>query len=282
MIPSCALRLVLAAASSLLIVASAPAHDLWLVPGEAATAGKPQIARATSGDDFPEGDHAPDPAGFVRRLLIRPDGTKGTLEAAGKEGLAGLLRFTPDRLGVHVIAVETKPKLLALDADAFNAYLVSDGLPHIYRLRAKEKTLDRPSKERYVKSPKALVRVGEGGGDPCRVVGLPLEIVPLRDPFALKAGDTLRVRVLFQGKPLPEAYLGWQRPGDGDEPRGAQRCDANGEALVPISHAGLMTVRLIHMTRPKTEEYEWESFWTSLTFRVPEPVRRAPPPSRGR
>jgi hypothetical protein len=31
----------------------------------------------------------------------------------------------------------------------------------------------------------------------------------------------------------------------------------------------LMTIRLTHMTRPKTAEYEWESFWTTLTFRVP-------------
>jgi formylmethanofuran dehydrogenase subunit E len=30
-----------------------------------------------------------------------------------------------------------------------------------------------------------------------------------------------------------------------------------------------MSVRLTHMTRPKGEDYEWESFWTTLTFRVP-------------
>ena len=30
-----------------------------------------------------------------------------------------------------------------------------------------------------------------------------------------------------------------------------------------------MTVRLTHMTRPNAADYEWESFWTTLTFRVP-------------
>jgi hypothetical protein len=30
-----------------------------------------------------------------------------------------------------------------------------------------------------------------------------------------------------------------------------------------------MTVRLTHMIRPKAETYEWESFWTTLTFVVP-------------
>ena len=44
---------------------------------------------------------------------------------------------------------------------------------------------------------------------------------------------------------------------------------AKGEALVPIAQAGLMTIRLTHMTRPKLAEHEWESFWTTLTFQVP-------------
>jgi hypothetical protein len=79
----------------------------------------------------------------------------------------------------------------------------------------------------------------------------------------------LRVRVLFHDKPLPEANLGWQRPGDGDRARGTVRTDARGEALLPIDRAGLMTLRLTHMTRPKAKDYEWESFWTTLTFRVP-------------
>jgi hypothetical protein len=220
--------------------------------------------------EFPKSEHAPDPADFPRRLLLQTDGTAGPLEAAGKEEQSGLLRFTPDRLGIYLVAVETRPKVITLAADAFNEYLVTDGLPHIYRLRAREKTLDQPGRERYSKSPKALLQVGQGGaGDPCRVMGLPLEIVPLRNPFALQAGDTLRVRVLFHGKPLDDANLGWSVPGDGAAPRGTVRSDARGEALVPIAGPGLMTIRLTHMTRPRAEEHEWESFWTSLTFHLP-------------
>ena len=77
-------------------------------------------------------------------------------------------------------------------------------MPHIYRLRAKEKSLDQPAVERYSKSPKALVRVGDGkDGDPCKPLGLPLEIMPLTDPFRSKVGDTLKVRVLFGGSRSP-------------------------------------------------------------------------------
>jgi hypothetical protein len=253
---------------------SARAHDLWLIPDEPAVPGKSLLVRAHSGTAFPKSDHAPDPADFPRRLLLRGDGTEGPLEAAGKEDLSGLLRFTPDRPGVYLVAVETRPKILTLSAEAFNEYLVADGLPHIYRLRAKEKALERPARERYVKSPKALIQVGRGGaGDPGRVLGLPLEIVPSRNPFTLRPGDTLRVRVLFRGQPLPDANLGWSRPGDGEAPRGTVRTDDRGEALIPIAAVGLFTIRLTHMTRPRVKEYEWESFWTTLTFHPPEERR---------
>lgn len=250
---------------------TATGHDLWLIPPAEAKLNAPAVVHAVSGNKFPTGDHAPDPAAFAARTAVAPDGRPLDVEPAGKEAKAGLLRFRPPAAGVYAVAVQTNPKVIALDADAFNEYLVSDGLAHIYRLRAKELTLDRPAKERYSKSPKALVRVGDGtAGDPSKPLGLPLEIVPLQDPFGRKVGDTLKVRVLFRDKPLADARLGWDHPGGGDEPLGAVRTDAGGEAFVPVAKTGLMTVRLTHMTRPKAAEYEWESFWTSLTFRLPQ------------
>ena len=261
------LRSLLVAGAVSLLACPGFAHDLWLIPPEA---GKPAIMRAVSGSKFAIGDHAPDPAKFAKRILTLPDGTEGKLEAAGTEGKDGLLRFTATGPGVYAVGVETTPKMIELDAKKFNEYLVSDGLPHIFMLRAKEDSLDKPAKERYSKSPKALLRIGEGGkGDASKPIGLPLEIVPLQDPFALKAGEALKVRVLFRGKPLAGANLGWDHPGEGELPAGTVLSNEKGEALVPIAKVGLMTIRLTHMTRPKAVDHEWESFWTTLTFRIP-------------
>jgi len=258
----------------LLVVPLSFAHDLWLIPPTKSEPDQQLRILAHSGMDFPKSEHAPDPAKFARRLIINPDGKEAALEPAGTEGLSGLLAFRPQKSGVYVVAVETTPKLITLDADKFNSYLVSDGLPHIYLLRAKEKTLDQPGRERYSKSPKALLRVGkEAAGDASKAVGLPLEIVPLKDPFTLKPGDTLPVRVLFQNKPLADANLGWAHPDEGEMPRGTVRTDGKGEALIPIGKTGLMTIRLTHMTRPKAKDYEWESFWTTLTWMVPEKAK---------
>jgi uncharacterized GH25 family protein len=251
----------------------ANAHDLWLVPAgpDQHRVGQALLVQANSGMDFPKSVQAADTALFAKRLTIRPDGSAGNLEPAGKEGDSGLLRFVPEHAGLHVVAVETQAKVISLEADKFNEYLVADGLPHIYRLRAKEQTLDQPARERYSKFPKALIQVGDAGaGDAAKALGLTLEIVPLANPFGLKPGDTLRVRVLFRNQPLADANLGWDHPDDGEPPSGTVRTDSRGEALVPIAHTGLMAIRLTHMTRPKQADYEWESFWTTLTFRVPD------------
>ncbi len=264
-------RVALVVASATLFLSRAAAHDLWLVPPASAKPNEKAAVSAVSGTKFPNGDHAPDPSKFAKRIVVAPDGTVLEADASGMKEKAGLLTWMPTKDGVYAVAVQTAPKILKLEAEVFNDYLVSDGLPHIYRLRAKEKSLDQPAVERYSKSPKALVRVGDGkGGDPYQPLGLPLEIVPLTDPFSRKVGDALKVRVLFDGKPLADANLGWDHPGDGQDPAGTVRTDSKGEALIPVARAGLMTIRLTHMTRPKTKDYEWESFWTTLTFRIPE------------
>lgn len=262
-------NLFLTTLAALAVNSAASAHDLWLIPKDRISVNSPTTISAVSGMEFPTGDQAPDTARFIRRVVVAPNGRESPVPATGVVGKSGLMEFTPAVAGIHILAVETEPKVLALEAAEFNEYLVTDGLPHIYQLRMKERSLNQPSRERYSKTPKAIFKVGESSdGDPARVLGLTLEIVPLRNPLTLRRGETLPVRVLFRGKPLPDVHLGWQLPGDGELPRGTVRTDANGEALIPIVQPGLMAIRLTHMTRPKTADYEWESFWTSLTIHI--------------
>jgi uncharacterized GH25 family protein len=247
------------------------AHDLWLIPPAKAKAKEKATITAISGTTFPLGDQAPDTAKFAKRWAVAPDGTKIDVDADGIKDKAGLMSFTPEESGVYLLAVQTNPKVLKLEAEAFNDYLVSDGLSHIYRLRHKEKSLNQAGVERYSKSPKVLLSVGEANDtDVSKPMGLPLEIVPLSNPNKLKVGETWKVRVLFHDKPLTGVFLGWDHPGEGDDVQGTVRTNAKGEALIPIAQKGLLTIRLTHMTRPKAAEYEWESFWTTLTVHLPE------------
>jgi uncharacterized GH25 family protein len=249
----------------------AAAHDLWLIPPATLRPGESLVIRCISGTEFPKGDRPPKTEAFESRLVRWATGNDESMAAAGIDKDAGLIRSDTSVAGLAIVSARTAPKIIELDADAFNHYLVSDGLSHIYQLRFKSDELNKPAVERYSKSPKAFVRIGDGPtAVTTKPIGLPLEIVPIVDPFSKSVGDALPVRVLFGGKPLANANLGWDHPGDGEAPAGTVRTDGDGKALIPLAKPGLITIRLTHITRPKAKNFEWESFWATLTWYHPE------------
>jgi hypothetical protein len=174
--------------------------------------------------------------------------------------------------GAWLVAAVTQPNQLELGAAEFNDYLLHDGLPHVLAGRMDRRELERGAVERYSKHVKTLVAVASHHADVAArtVLGLELEIVLLTDPLGARIGSTLPVQVLFRGEPLADANLCWDHPQNGERFSGQTWTDAEGKALVPVAKTGLMTVRLVHMTRPERPEHEWESFWSSFTFRVPD------------
>lgn len=263
--------------SLIAVVVLAPfvaAHDMWLVPPGAAAPGEPVEVVFSVGMDFPTSTSAIDPARLAV-VLRAPAGAQAPaagveLDQREAEGRT-LGRFVPDAPGAWIVATSTAPKLLPQEAKAFNDYLLHDGMPHVLAWRLDADELDEPAVERYSKFVKTLVPVGRDV-DAARAASTPLgqklEIVLLDDPLAARVGDTLRARVLFDGEPLPGAHLCWDLPGNGEAFGGSALTDAAGEALVPVVQPGLTTLRLVHMTRPRAADYEWESFWASFTVRI--------------
>ncbi len=254
-----------------LLCLPALAHDFWLVPPSTASVGELVEVEVSVGMDFPTSVHSIDPErvtitavgpGVARaEVSMRQDEERATTVAA----------FTPSAPGAWLVSAVTVPNRLEMEAAKFNDYLLHDGLPHVLAGRMDRGEMDRDAAERYSKHVKALVPVGgsaEGGAAALAVLGQELEVVPLADPLAASVGDTLVVRVLFRGKPLERANLCWDHPGNGEDFTGQTWTDAEGAALDPIARPGLMTLRLVHMTRPLADDHEWESFWASYTFRV--------------
>ncbi len=105
-------------------------------------------------------------------------------------------------------------------------------------------------------SAKALLLSGKPGAGFDRRIGLPLEIIPERDPYALQAGEPLPVRLLLRGKPASGCELLLARADSATpEFRSAGRTDAAGRLAVRLDGAGPW---LIGAAR--------EGLSTSLTF----------------
>jgi uncharacterized GH25 family protein len=104
-----------------------------------------------------------------------------------------------------------------------------------------------------------------------RVLGYPAELVPLDNPYALRAGASLRVRALVDGRPVANQYVvtGGRTAGGGRIAQRGVRTDSDGVARVALRSAGVWYVKFIHMTRASEDTtIDYESKWASLTFQV--------------
>lgn len=257
----------------LLICSPISAHDMWLVVerSHVAAGDKVNVAIAV-GMDFPNSLNA---ISTERVSVLATDGTNRIEEFefnVDSASNATVAQFQPPEAGLWIVGVTTRPNTIELESMKFNDYLLHDGMPHVLAGRMDRGELDRDAVEQYSKYTKTLVVVGDGAAEDQSgyqtPLGHKLEIVLLESPLQKHVGDTLRAQVLFEGKPLQGANLCWDHPGNGEAFTGQTWTDKDGVALIPLGYSGLMTLRLVHMTRPQTDSHEWESFWSSFTFAV--------------
>ncbi len=95
-------------------------------------------------------------------------------------------------------------------------------------------------------------------------LGRPFEIIPLKDPLALKSGDKLPVEVRYDGKSLDGVLVD---VGDPDGLR--EKCDEQGRIEVTIGARGRQTISAYHSIPYKNlAEADELSLVTNLTFMV--------------
>lgn len=260
----------------LLAGGSLPAHEFWFEPAShfVGEGGTVRVA-LRCGMDF-HGDPRPLDATLV--VAVRRYDARGTTdlmprlrEPPAPETLA---LEAPDS-GTVLLALDTAAKSLTLPGDQFTHYLQQEGLDGVIAARKAAGTTDQPGRERYRRCIKTLIQVGQTTDRTFAArTGQRLEIVPLRNPFALETGDTLAIEVSFDGRPLGGALVrAWHRR-PGVEPGAPAsvtwsgvRTDASGRAEVRLGETGEWMLSLVHMV-PVADDpsQDWDSYWGNLTF----------------
>jgi uncharacterized GH25 family protein len=248
---------------------SAGAHDLWLLAEPpSVAAGASLRLKAATGMRFPESLSAVTPDRVEDFWVLDAAGARHEVPGARAEGELLRADVRLDTPGVALAALAIKPRTLELSAEDFNEYLEHDGLPQILERRRARGEIEKSARESYAKFAKAIVTVGEGGPRnlATRAAGLRIEIVPLRDPGTVGAGEALPVQVLFEGRPLEGVYVYALAAGEEGYVDG-HRTDRDGRTAVPLPAGGLMSLHCIHM-RPHADpgEADWESFFATVTF----------------
>ena len=278
-------------------VTRASADDFWLVPDAfAVTPGSAFEVRGQTSSAFPASKAAVTPDRVTDAKVLTAGGAE-PLGGFTQAGASLLVRHRPASAGQRVVAVALRPRLVRESAAGFRRYLVLEGAPEAlarYEREGRLPTTDSITR-RYAKYAKTIVEVGHGGPRAFgRAAGYPVEFVPLTDPAALAAGDTLAVRLLFRGRPLASARLQagvhvgdlrattLERPlppqpaAAGADAHGAAHgrdvsltTDAAGVARVLVGGAGVWNVRAIHIVPADAGTgADWDVHWATLVFRV--------------
>ncbi|MFQ5662705.1 MAG: DUF4198 domain-containing protein [Terriglobia bacterium] len=260
-----------AAVALLLAAGSLLAHDTWLVPESfRVEAGRAVRVALNTSEDFPTSEAAAGPERIARFEAVS---VAGRIEVTGYrvEGKSLVAELTPGP-GLTLVAATTRPRLIVLKQEEFNAYIGEEGLEQTVAARATRGQAYAEGRERYSKIAKLALCAGQAsdGRRYRQPLGLHLEIVPLTNPCGLRAGDVLVVQVLFEGRPLPNVWLGAGTKGThGHHYPFRQRTDADGRVVVPLEHSGAWFVRALHMV-PATQypEADWQSWFSTFTFSV--------------
>jgi uncharacterized GH25 family protein len=183
-------------------------------------------------------------------------------------------RLIFDAPGTYVVVLETDNRgRSALPAQRFNKYAQDEGLTPALDHRQRTNKMAADAAESYRRVTKAIVQIGpldpRAQTHATTPLGLPLEIVPERNPYAGPAGE-LPVRVLFEGEPLPGALVKLTRLEHDEAPVEVRRTDPHGRATFPVVPSGTWLLNVV-WTEPVSgpSDVDFDTTFSSLTFGFP-------------
>ena len=238
------------------------AHYTYILPQQFRVAsGATVVVGFHSGDGFPESTailkRLQDPAIHTSRGKLAIDGLK-------EDGKRLAATVTVPAAGHVIVTAVNAASTEDMRPASFEKYLSEEGLGHIIAARKERGESEKNGKERYTMYAKTILLSGTPGDGYKTAVGLPLEIVPEKDPYRLQAGEALPIRVLLRGAPAPNLEV--RATSVTDKTHVVGRTDAQGRVTVPVSK-GQWRLHTIHMERA-SGDVDWESLWTTLTFEV--------------
>lgn len=245
------------------------AHEFWLEPnrfyfqsGETATVHF-RVGEAFLGEAWKvRGDR-------IVRIEHHARGEVLDLKNVLQEDVAGPFHVPLSKEGTHLIVMESKAAFIELDGQKFTEYLLEDGLDEVLYQREKDGISADSASELYSRHTKLILQAGTFADDGHRkVVGLPIEIVPDRDPATLKKGDPIAFKIIFEGEPLFGAKVKvWNRYNNRTS---VQNIFSQQDGVIEthVSNPGTWMVSVVKMVPSKEPQAKYRSYWGTLVFGV--------------
>jgi uncharacterized GH25 family protein len=250
-----------------LLFAVAPlfAHDMWIEPLTfSPQRGEIVGVQLLVGQDL-LGDPLSRDSGLIKQFVV--EDAEGRKPVVGRDGgnPAGFLRVAVP--GLLVIGYSSNPSDVEMAPEKFNQYLKEEGLDAIAALRASRNQTGARAHDHFSRCAKSLLLSGspkEAGAD--HPLGFTLELTAERNPYTIRAGEELPVRLTYQNRPLADTLvIAMNRLNPGERLR--VRTDKQGRVRFRLRPGGMWLIKAVHMVpAPAGTNADWASYWASLTF----------------
>lgn len=105
--------------------------------------------------------------------------------------------------GTAQVVFNSRKIKLEMEPDEFNSFLAKQDLSEILSYRKRRNELDSPGNFYYQHCAKTIFQVGNHYNNTYKLrTSLPLDFIPLQNPYNLKNADSLEIKILFQNEPL--------------------------------------------------------------------------------
>jgi uncharacterized GH25 family protein len=263
------LRCLFGAFALLFVSTNAFAHNMWLNPGNH----YPEVGETIDigigwGHKYVENrtDQEVKEETVKDISAVDPDGKVVELDRKS----ASLFQLKIDKPGVYLVTAGIKPGIFTTTPEG--------------RKWANKKEVQHPLKcTAYNIIAKTVIVAGKNDRNLSAPTDQVLEVILLKDPSTLKKGDSLPVKVLFEGKPLAgislnAKYAGYDKE-TSDEGHGPEHgekhspvettTDENGQATMALETSGHWIILLSHRTPyPDTETCDEYMYNAAFTFEI--------------
>lgn len=259
-------KLLLTVVIAVVTTVAVSAHDTWLTPRQFHVPPGTRVRLdLTSGMAFPHLDTSIK-LDRIDVARFRQNGKIQEISARVGEPKSLVLSAIFKDSGIATCWVELKPRQLELTPTQVEEYFEEIGASAEVRQTWQNMKSPKHWREVYVKHAKTFVTVGNNETDRSwnEAIGMSLEILPDKNPFTLRAGDDLPVRVLKNGVGFANFPVGIVF--EGETHGQILSTDADGRVVFRLAKQGRYLLRGTDL-RPSTKpDLEWESDFTTLTF----------------
>ena len=248
-------------------------HEFWLNPDKFIYDRGAKInVRFLVGENF-EGENWNGNQSRIQSLKLYYGGVNDDLSKYISDENGDSIELSMLDEGTPMIAFNSNNSFIELEAAKFNEYLAEDGLQEAIEYRNQHNETDSIGREMYQRCAKTIFQVGKIKDNTYKTATLlPVDIIPLNNPYTLKDNDSIRVKILFLQQPLSYTLIKiWQR-GNNSTTKEELTTNENGEITFPVSVSGKWMVSVVKMIRlPDDAKADpiaigWQSYWGSLTW----------------